>query len=348
MSKLILLLCSFEYFTSDVFPYFKQLVASIDLDQQQHKAAGGSPNASSTMAITFAALDALIFLLPHITQLNQGLATTSDDYKLATSTSYTLPSMTSSTPPEQLYSFIEQQYLPLLKHLFELMIYFIQDHKQQVASAKQQRGQATDSTGEAAAAASGATIKIGQELVDKFLQWKDSNGTQAAAPVGKTTKIDQEMVDCFLQWKDANRAQDSITQTIYLHYHSLLFFMLLVRENRKKIVRSEPATTDGDSSSEPKSTFDQDRWYMEYFDKLCCFLYSKEDAKDDDHQKNGDNLTKPVGAFNIFSNSNDHLVSSSNHLGAEVSVDPIDVFGFFGYKVSLCKSHLISAIPVSF
>lgn len=196
---------------------------------------------SRSMTIGFATLDSMITLLPYLFHFNNVLFNkhpgdiSSITTEMPTDTEQFQQSM------KELFSFISDQYLPLIKNLFE-------------------------------------------SLIDFICQYRTS-----ALP------LEQEFLECFLQWKDQNKAHESITQTLYIHYQSLCFFVLVLRDHLSVW------------NSEHCDSITSDRWYLDFFYRLCNFLSSANET----HELNPgihfdlNQLSQACLMFNNSFNSND-------------------------------------------
>lgn len=317
---LIFFLIRFDYFVSTIFPYFEKLYTDC------------TTSLANVVTIGFATLDSMISLLPYLFQFNNVLyGPKSDQTEQAKA----------PESPNVFFSFIHEQYIPIIKRLFEL-------------------------------------------LIDHINQYRKS-------PV----PFDQESLECFLQWKDRTRSNESITQTLYLHYHNLCFFTLVLRDHLT-IWNQEFA-----------NVITNDLWYLDFFNQLCHFLSIQPNDETLDFEMGHFNpvtvfstdLNSPVGA-NMFlntpmisttnsSNLSTNLTSSIQTMSDEEpnselnnqpsdysqsfigkfqltetkvanryfanntanysysAINNLDIFGLFKFKSLSCKLSLTNSIPVS-
>lgn len=109
----------------------------------------------------------------------------------------------------EVFKFIQEKFLPLLKRTFESMMNYIEHYR------------------------------------------------------AMSIKIDSELYTCFAHWREQIGNQESICQTLFSHYQSLIIFILILRDNLHNC--------NFDSMQNFGNLIDNDHWYLHYYYRLCDF-----------------------------------------------------------------------------
>ncbi|KAH9412832.1 hypothetical protein DERP_009814 [Dermatophagoides pteronyssinus] len=86
-------------------------------------------------------------------------------------------------------------------------------------------------------------------------------------------KIEQDLFNCFLHWRDQIGSHDSITQTLFSHYQSLVLFILILRDYMMNNNDNHQCDNLNIDQRFLMEMFDHDHWYLDFYYRLCAFHY---------------------------------------------------------------------------